>query len=93
MIEDGPFRASMCQPKSTPAFRVCSSMSSSKDGLKVRGDFVAVWFWLHVCILVIVNRKVKLREVQIAEFLTADFECVYTCVEGGSFMKSVKMSL
>lgn len=72
MTEDGLFGASMCQPKSPPAFRVCSSMTNSKEGLKVRGDFVAVCFWLHVCILVIVTRKVKLREVEIAEFLTDD---------------------
>lgn len=72
MTEDGLFGASMCQPNSPPAFRVCSSMTNSKDGLKVRGDFVAVCLWLHVCILVILTRKVKLREAQLAEFLTDD---------------------
>lgn len=71
MTEDGLLGLSMCQPKSPPACRVCSSMLNSKDGLKVKGAFVG-FFWLHVCLLGIVTRKVKLGKVQIVELLEVD---------------------
>lgn len=71
LTEEGLFEVSMPQPKSPPACRMCSSMSNPKDGLKVKGSLVG-FFWLDVCLLGIVTRKVKLGEVQIAEFLAVD---------------------
>lgn len=86
MTEDGLFGVSMCQPKSPPACRVCSLMSNSKDDLKVKGGVLWGFFWLCVCLLGIVTTKVKLGEVQIAEFLAIDiilmfttFVCLYMC--------------
>ena len=66
--KDGLFGVSVCQPKSLPAGRVCSSMSNSKDGLKVKMGFVGFFGYLFTS-LSIVTKKVKVGKVQITEVL------------------------
>lgn len=70
MTEDGLFGVSMCQPKSPPACRVFFNVKF-KGWFEGQRRFCG-FFWLHVCLIGIATRKVKLGEVQIAAFLAVD---------------------